>query len=308
MSIRLVPQEQPAGEAATSRLETVPSLLFANLKSLYSGRAERLRQLADNHPLGDYLTFAAQVVEAQQHVQHDHPRLLDVTRIRQDAGGRPPLDAAHFQRDAHWLTLLQALIEELKPQMSGQILSALENLEKMSVPEKEALADKLFSQSFCPESNDKAPFVWAALSIYWAQMASQLPAEVLPSLGEHRQFCPVCGSIPVSAVVHMDDENGLRYLHCNLCETEWHMARVICSNCEQSDHLSYWSLDDELASNQTESCGDCGTYIKLLYQERDCRVEAVADDLASLILDIRMEDEGFFRSSINPFLFPESAV
>lgn len=308
MSIHIVPQEQPAGEAATSTLGTVPSLLFANLKSLYSGRAERLRLLADNHPLGDYLTFAAQVVEAQQHVQHDHPLTMDFTRLVQ-TGGQPPLDAAHFRRDAHWLTLLQALIEELKPQMSGQILSALENLEKMSGPEKEALADALFSQSFSAESNDKAPFVWAALSLYWAQMASQLPGQVLPEEGEHRQFCPVCGGIPVSGVVHMGAESGLRYLHCNLCETEWHMARVKCSNCEQSEQLSYWSLDDDnMASHQTESCGDCGTYIKLLYQEKDCRVEAVADDLASLVLDIRMEEEGFFRSSINPFLFPESAI
>ncbi|MGJ7251913.1 hypothetical protein [Morganella morganii] len=29
-----------------------------------------------------------------------------------------------------------------------------------------------------------------------------------------------------------------------------------------------------------------------------------ADDLATLILDARMEEEGFARSSINPFLFP----
>ncbi|MFN6883591.1 formate dehydrogenase accessory protein FdhE, partial [Proteus mirabilis] len=29
-----------------------------------------------------------------------------------------------------------------------------------------------------------------------------------------------------------------------------------------------------------------------------------ADDLASLILDAKMEEEGFARSSINPLLFP----
>ncbi|MGI3453790.1 formate dehydrogenase accessory protein FdhE, partial [Citrobacter arsenatis] len=40
------------------------------------------------------------------------------------------------------------------------------------------------------------------------------------------------------------------------------------------------------------------------YQEKDPKVEAVADDLASLMLDAHMEQEGFARSSINPFLFP----
>ena len=44
--------------------------------------------------------------------------------------------------------------------------------------------------------------------------------------------------------------------------------------------------------------------LKILYQEKDPKIEAVADDLASLVLDARMEQEGYARSSINPFLFP----
>ena len=55
---------------------------------------------------------------------------------------------------------------------------------------------------------------------------------------------------------------------------------------------------------KAESCGDCGTYLKIMYQEKDPKVEAVADDLASLVLDARMEQEGFARISINPFMFP----
>lgn len=82
------------------------------------------------------------------------------------------------------------------------------------------------------------------------------------------------------------------------------MVRVKCSNCEQSRDLNYWSLDNEQAAIKAESCGDCGTYLKILYQEKDPKVEAVADDLASLMLDAHMEQEGFARSSINPFLFP----
>ena len=63
-------------------------------------------------------------------------------------------------------------------------------------------------------------------------------------------------------------------------------------------------IKNEEAAVKAESCGDCGTYLKILYQEKDPKVEAVADDLASLILDAKMEQEGFARSSINPFLFP----
>jgi FdhE protein len=82
------------------------------------------------------------------------------------------------------------------------------------------------------------------------------------------------------------------------------VVRIKCSNCEQTRDLNYWSLENEDAAVKAESCGDCGTYLKILYQEKDPKVEAVADDLASLVLDARMEQEGFARSSINPFMFP----
>lgn len=91
--------------------------------------------------------------------------------------------------------------------------------------------------------------------------------------------------MPVSSMVQIGTTQGLRYLHCNLCETEWHVVRVKCSNCEQSRDLHYWSLENEQAAVKAESCGDCGTYLKILYQEKDPKVEAVADDLASLVLD-----------------------
>lgn len=308
MSIRIVPQEQLEQNEKSMAEGNIPPLLFANLKSLYSSRAERLRQLAEEHPLGDYLTFAAGVVEAQQKVLHDHPLKFDLSDVLKQSGERPPLDIAVFPRDAHWHTLLRALIEELKPDASGQVLSTLENLEKASEQELEEQATALLQHEFRAESNDKAPFIWAALSLFWAQMASQLPGKARAVPGEHRQFCPVCGSIPVSGVVQLGTSSGLRYLHCNLCESEWHMVRVKCSNCEESSELNYWSLDSENSAIKAESCGHCGTYLKLLYQEKDHRVEAVADDLASLVLDVKMEEEGFSRSSINPFLFPESSI
>ncbi|WCG81792.1 formate dehydrogenase accessory protein FdhE [Pectobacterium sp. A5351] len=308
MSIRIVPQEQLEKNEKSMPEGHIPPLLFANLKSLYSSRAERLRQLAEDHPLGDYLTFAAGVVEAQQKVLHDHPLKLDLNDVLQQSGERPPLDIAVFPRDAHWHTLLRALIEELKPDASGQVLSTLENLEKASEQELEEYATALLQHEFRAENNDKAPFIWAALSLFWAQMASLLPGKARAVPGEHRQFCPVCGSIPVSGVVQLGTSSGLRYLHCNLCESEWHMVRVKCSNCEESSELNYWSLDSENSAIKAESCGHCGTYLKLLYQEKDHRVEAVADDLASLVLDVKMEEEGFSRSSINPFLFPESSI
>ncbi|MDI6636155.1 formate dehydrogenase accessory protein FdhE [Pantoea dispersa] len=306
MSIRIIPQEQ-LEKSEKNTAEQVPPLLFPRLKNLYSRRAARLRDLAAKNPLGDYLRFAAVIAQAQEIVLYDHPLQIDLhQRLAESAQqGKPPLDIHTYPRDVHWQRLLHSLIAELKPEMSGQALAVLENLEKASSTELEALASALLEGEFAQVSSDKAPFIWAALSIYWAQMAAMIPGKARAEYGEHRQFCPVCASVPVASVVHMDvGQQGLRYLHCNLCESEWYVVRSKCSNCEQTRDLHYWSLDSEQAAVKAESCGDCGTYLKMLYQEKDPALEPVADDLASLVLDARMEQEGFARSSLNPFMFP----
>jgi len=305
MSIRIIPQEK-LEKSEKHTVESIPPLLFPRLKNLYNRRAERLRELATDNPLGDYLRFASLIAHAQEVVLYDHPLEMDLTELiaKSAETGKPPLDIHILPRDAHWQRLLHSLIAELKPEMSGQALAVIENLEKASSRELEEMASALLNHEFSKVSSDKAPFLWAALSLYWAQMASLIPGKAKAEYGEQRQFCPVCGSIPVSSVVHIGARNALRYLHCNLCETEWHVVRIKCSNCEQTRDLNYWSLDSEQSAIKAESCGDCGTYLKIFYQEKDANIEAVADDLASLVLDARMEQEGFARSSINPFLFP----
>ncbi|MCW7548324.1 formate dehydrogenase accessory protein FdhE [Photorhabdus sp. APURE] len=307
MSIRIVPKEQLSKDRINEKAaDYIPPLLFANLRNLYQRRAERLQQLAEESPFVEYLNFSAQVAQAQQKALHDNPLQMEITDILEKSviEGKPPLDCKTFQRTEHWQKLLHSLIAELLPDESEHVNAALDNLTKASEQELEQMADALLKNEFSKVSPEKALFIWAALSLYWAQMANQIPGKARAEYGEHRQFCPVCNSMPVLSVVQIGTTNGLRYLHCSLCESEWHVVRVKCSNCEQTRDLNYWSLDSEQAAVKAESCGDCGSYLKILYQEKDPKVEAIADDLASLILDAKMEEEGFARSSINPFLFP----
>ncbi|SQI29098.1 formate dehydrogenase accessory protein FdhE [Serratia plymuthica] len=148
------------------------------MKSLYSRRAERLRKLATDNPLGDYLNFAAQLAEAQHHALHDNPLQLDLTEALQQgaASGKPPLDLSVYPRSEHWHRLLGSLIAELRPQAPEHILAVLDNLEKASAHELELMADALLNREFGKIGSEKAPFIWAALSLYWAQMASLIPA------------------------------------------------------------------------------------------------------------------------------------
>ncbi|MDR4410696.1 formate dehydrogenase accessory protein FdhE, partial [Bacillus anthracis] len=78
--------------------------------------------------------------------------------------------------------------------------------------ELEQMASALFASDFACVSSDKAPFIWAALSLYWAQMASLIPGKARAEYGEARQYCPVCGSMPVSSMVQIGTTQGLRYL------------------------------------------------------------------------------------------------
>ena len=124
MSIRIIPQDE-LGSSEKRTADMIPPLLFPRLKNLYNRRAERLRELAENNPLGDYLRFAALIAHAQEVVLYDHPLEMDLTaRIKEaSAQGKPPLDIHVLPRDKHWQKLLMALIAELKPEMSGPALA-----------------------------------------------------------------------------------------------------------------------------------------------------------------------------------------
>ncbi len=309
MSIRIVPEDQLATN--NNPAGSIPPLLFPNLKTLYQRRADRLRQLAAESPLDDYLNFSASICEAQQHVLNEFPLEIDLSDGLQKAAGTPPLDCTLFPRTPHWLKLLDALIAALKPGASEPVRLVLERLEHSPSLQREMMATQLLNQDFKHVPADKAPFIWAALSLYWGQMAAQIKGVGRAEYGENRQFCPVCASLPVSGVVTLGAITGLRYLHCSLCETEWHVVRAKCSNCEEMEKLHYWSLQDgstnsEHAVVKAEACDDCGSYLKVIYQEQDPRADAVADDLATLWLDQRMEEKGLASSSLNPFLFPAS--
>ena len=58
---------------------------------------------------------------------------------------------------------------------------------------------------------------------------------------------------------------------------------------------------------RAETCGSCKSYLKIAYQDKDPRVDPVADDLATLALDLLVDEAGFGRSGPNLLLFGGSA-
>jgi FdhE protein len=106
--------------------------------------------------------------------------------------------------------------------------------------------------------------------------------------------------------------SGARYLACGLCATQGHYVRIKCSHCEGTKGISLQSLllagESEGDAKrgepavEVECCGECGHYLKLVHQERDHDVEPVADDLASLTLDLLVAESDLQRVGANLLL------
>jgi len=292
-SIRMTPLA--SGQAAVGDIAPV---LLPSRDGQHARRAARLRQLAVGHPMADYLDFVAGLVESQELLLKQVPppaALLATLPALLDNQGAP-LDCQRHVRHGHWLVLLRGLGETIEH-------PALEELLQEQDWRLEAYADSLLRGDFHEVHSGEALFIWAALSLYFSQLAAHLPAAG-KAQGENRQYCPVCASAPVASSILTGAQAGLRYLHCGLCESRWHMVRLKCSNCEATGALDYWSLDEAKAAVKAESCGECRSYLKVFYPEHERELEVLADDLASLGLDAEVEREGFGRSGVSPFLFP----
>jgi FdhE protein len=98
-------------------------------------------------------------------------------------------------------------------------------------------------------------------------------------------------------------EGGLRYLHCGLCASEWHVVRAKCSLCDNSRGIAYLSIEGPDGKPrrgiEAETCPECRAYLKLCRMDQDREVDPWADDLATLALDLLVDREGFERAGFN---------
>lgn len=97
-------------------------------------------------------------------------------------------------------------------------------------------------------------------------------------------------------------ENGLRYLRCALCSSEWHVVRAKCSNCDNTHGIAYSHLEGGDKVVRAESCPERQSYLKVVHQDTDPQADPGADELASLTLDLLMDEAGYARSGINWYL------
>lgn len=290
--------EPPAGE--------IPFIRLPERNSIFRERAARLRTLAQNHSMADFLAFMAKLGEAQQQALVNFPDVplpdgAHLMACRQH--GMPPLAAQNWPRDPAWRLALRQILADVRDSATPSTQAAIGRLMQSDSTALEKQADALLAGQFAALDLAAAPFVAAALQVYWLHMTSGLGEKAF-GRNDMPNLCPVCASPPVASIVKIGGEHGLRYVHCSLCSSEWHMVRVKCSNCETTKGLAYYNIENTPGSVKAEACSECGSYLKIMYMDKDPFVDPVADDLATLTLDLLMAEAGIMRSGPNFLLIP----
>lgn len=275
-----------------------------DLATLFQTRAARLTALAPGHDLEGFLRLIAALVTAQHEALSDLPpgSLPGAAEIaKAKLVKRAPLDPAIWSRDESWRVALSRILEKI----DGEVLpesarAARDALVAASPADLEALADRFLGGDITGTDAAQAVFVAAALQVAWTRMAALLDAADLASETESGD-CPACGSPPVSGLIPPGGTKfGHRHLHCSLCSTSWRYVRVRCVHCGSTDKISFRNLAGA-AYVRAECCEVCQGYSKVFYVEKARAIEPLADDLASLGLDVLVGEEGFARVP-NPFV------
>lgn len=296
---------QPADEA--------PRVIVPDTATVFASRARRFEQLAEGHALGDWLLFLGAVTQAQHDALQALPSIAlpDAAALAQArTHNMPPLPAQSWPRDAAWRSVLKAICQQLEPAAPAVARAELERLRGFSDEALEELARRVVHTELYGDDAALLPYVAAALQVLWTGAAARLGDRVVAL--DVPGVCPCCGFLPVASVVRrVGEASNLRYLHCALCNTEWNLVRVKCAACDSTAGIGYRTLEAEEGKRlpvakdavRAETCEECKSYLKIVYQEQG-GVDAVADDLATLALDILVDEAGYSRSGPNLLLMP----
>jgi FdhE protein len=281
-------------------------LILPDPTTRFASTAARLEALSAGHPMEKWLRFMARLAQAQHVVAMSLGPFAELGQVavEQAVNARmPPLSADGHRRDTTWRDGLAILLDTFDnrgiPAPARVVMASLRDREAGEV---EALADGFLHHGVDAADVGAVLYVAAALQVYFTHLAAALPEASLRLLPQ-RGLCPCCGSTPVSGVVTASGQTpGTRYLYCSLCSTAWNHVRAVCITCGRTRSLSLKGIEGDSGAVKAETCNECHTYAKMLYQARDMKVDPFADDLATLGLDLLVGEAGWARHAPNPLL------
>jgi FdhE protein len=290
----------PIGEIAEPPFARLP-----NPSTLFQGRSERFQHLSAQHPLAPFLRFLSGISLCQHRLQDglpdaDLPAEEDRKRARDHA--MPPLDRSHFTAGAAFDETLARLLQLSSGiDMPETARFALARVTEADPATRIAMARAVLADEIPVEAVADHVFMGAALQVHYARIASRLDAKALVPVGDGA--CPSCGGAPVaSMVVGWPGAHGSRFCTCSLCATQWHYVRIKCTLCSSTKGISYREIEGGDGTVWAETCESCHGYMKILHQHKNPDLDPVADDVASLGLDMLLQKDDYRRGSVNLFL------
>lgn len=282
-----------------------PFLRLPEPRSLFGLRAMRFEALASGHQLEPYLRFLAALARAQDRLagEVDMPALPSLEeQRRRAANAMPPVpreDLAEDKAAAACFTRLIALMDEVAmPELAREALGRAKAADEEGL---RVMFAAVLSDAVPAETVADHIFAAAALQVVAARRTAGLDPLLPQPVADG--VCPCCGGPPVtSTIVATIDIDGVRYVQCSLCAAQWNHVRVKCVSCGSTKGINYQAIEGIADTIKAETCDECRTYVKILNQRKDAELEAVADDVASLGLDILVSEAGWRRAGVNPFL------
>ena len=291
--------------AAIRRIPKPPFVRLPEPARLFAARAARLRQLGESGDLAPYLRFVASIAELQSRLAAELPPPAAPpaeARARAARHAMPPLERTGLAGDATLERTLGALVAGAAAlDLPAPARAALERLAAGDRNSRAGMVANVLGDTIPADAIAEHALVAAALQVHFAALASQLDPAALKPVADGA--CPACGAPPAtSLVVGWPEAEGTRYCSCSLCATLWNYVRAKCALCGSTKSISFREIDGGAGDVKAEICGVCDGYVKVLYQHKNPALDPVADDIATLGLDILVRELDVRRGGVNPFL------
>lgn len=282
-----------------------PFVRLPDSTQLFVERTLRLRSLSHGSELASYLEFVAGLTELQYRIQDALPEPClanEEEMARRRAQKVALLDPPALRGDPALSETLDAMLNAASglpmPEVASAALSEL--IEADSVA-RQATLNAVLANSVTGSGIAAGIFAACAAQVHFARCAARLGGARLGPVTEGG--CPVCGSPPAATmIVGWQGAYGSRFCACSLCGTLWNHVRIKCVLCGSTEGIGYQEIDGGAGTSKAETCDRCHRYVKVFYQTKDHAIEPIADDVASVGLDMLMKQSPYRRGGANPFL------
>ena len=154
-------------------------------------------------------------------------------------------------------------------------------------------------------ASSEAPLLSDVFGRFYARVLLQPFAEALATRGAPASsaptgICPFCGARAMAAVLRGEGDGAKRFLLCSLCATEWEFLRIRCPGCDEAnkDNLPVFTAED-FDYIRVEACDTCKVYLKSIDLTKNGLAVPVADELASVSLNVWAEEHGYSKYEPN---------